>query len=49
MKITYVRENNEYRDEIIIPGAVTEDIKLVVWINFIFHLIPATLFHQVAS
>lgn len=31
MKITYVRRNNTYRDEIIIPGLVTEDLKLVVW------------------
>ncbi len=34
MKITYIREKNQYRDEIIIPGLVTEDIKLVVWTNF---------------
>ena len=31
MKITYIRESNEYRDEIIIPGLVTKDLKLVVW------------------
>ncbi|CAB3995183.1 Hypothetical predicted protein [Paramuricea clavata] len=29
MKITYIHESNKYRDEIIIPGLVTEDLKLV--------------------
>ncbi|XP_028401265.1 A disintegrin and metalloproteinase with thrombospondin motifs 6-like isoform X2 [Dendronephthya gigantea] len=29
MKITYVRRSNTYQDEIIIPGLVTEDLKLV--------------------
>lgn len=34
MKITYIHKSNEYRDEIMIPGLVTEDIKLVVRESF---------------
>lgn len=34
MKITYIHESNEHRDEIIIPGLVTEGLKLVVWESF---------------
>lgn len=43
MKITYINENNEYRDEIIIPGLVTKDIKLVVRNNTHFKLFIYTV------